>query len=87
MMSITEDMACSDFVELVTEYLENELPIELRGRFEQHLDICSGCREYLHQIRVSIDALRQAWERTVPPDDRERLLQCFREWKATEEKG
>ena len=76
------DLACQELVELVTDYLEQTLSHDERTRFEQHLAMCGGCREYLREIRSTIDLSRKLSQGTLGskvPDD---LLTLFRKWKA-----
>ena len=40
-MSYPIGMTCQELVELVTEYLEGTLAVEMRARFEEHLAVCS----------------------------------------------
>lgn len=54
------ELACRELVELVTDYLDGVLPSELQAEVRQHLDGCDGCTEYLRQIGLTIQALRQA---------------------------
>ena len=74
------DMACQDFVELVTEYFEDTLSISDRARFEAHLAICPPCTEYLEQMRTTLRLLGRLTEDSVPPAAREQLLALFRDW-------
>ena len=79
----SDDLACHELVELVTDYLENALtPIE-RARLEQHLDQCPGCREYLAQMRQTIHVVGQLQVDSIEPMMRDRLLQLFREWQGS----
>jgi predicted anti-sigma-YlaC factor YlaD len=80
-MSTVDDLPCRDVVELVTDYLELALPEPLRRCFEEHLEICDGCRLYLGQMRLSIRALRARPERSMSFRGREQLLEQYREWK------
>jgi anti-sigma factor RsiW len=48
------DLDCRDFVELVTEYIEGVLAPHERSRVEAHMAICSGCADYLAQIRETV---------------------------------
>jgi anti-sigma factor RsiW len=50
-------LACREFVELVTDYLDDALPPEQRARFEAHMDGCDGCTGYLEDIRMVAAAL------------------------------
>lgn len=75
-------MTCRDFVELVTDYLEDRLDAEARARFEQHLAECPGCARYLDQIRASAGALGRLTLDTLSPDARAHLLDAFRTWRS-----
>jgi len=80
-MYVTDDLACHELVELVTDYLENALaPIE-RARLEGHLDQCPGCREYLAQMRLTIQAVGQLQVDSIDATMRDRLLQVFHDWQ------
>lgn len=82
-----EVMACSTFVELVTEYLEQALPGEQRARFEQHLHFCEGCVTYLEQIRATsqiVHGIGVVADATAAPIDIEPLVSAFRRWKESQ---
>jgi anti-sigma factor RsiW len=76
------DLACKELVELVTEYLEQTLSFEERTRFEHHLTLCRGCKEYLRQMRSTIDISRRLAEDALPLKVQDELLAVFRRWKA-----
>ena len=80
-MHASDDIACHELVELVTEYLENALAPRQRARLEAHLDDCAGCREYLEQMRQTIRALGRIEVDSIEPAMRDRLLHVFREWR------
>lgn len=75
-----EGLPCNELVELVTEYLEGTLTPEERARFDAHLDICSGCRTYLEQMRQTIEATGRLSDGAVPKEAMEALVQAFRSW-------
>ena len=77
----TNDLTCRELVELVTEYLEGELPDDERMRFEDHLAHCTGCRRYLDQMRLAIATVGQLREDDLSPVVRDDLLSVFRTWK------
>jgi anti-sigma factor RsiW len=79
-MSATE-LTCKELVEIVTDYLEDRLPLADRRRFEQHLAGCEGCRNYLDQMRKTI-SLAGGLEDAIPAPTRERLLRAFRDWRS-----
>ena len=55
-----DEVACQELVELVTGYLDGVLPPDLKDKFQQHLNGCGGCSEYVRQIGLTIRALQQA---------------------------
>jgi anti-sigma factor RsiW len=80
-MLISEDLTCKELVELVTDYLEDELSSADRDRFEQHLVLCDGCAWYLDQMRTTIALTGSLAEESIPADAQERLLTVFRDWR------
>jgi anti-sigma factor RsiW len=76
-------MTCEEFVELVTEYLEGSLDPEAEGRFDLHAAQCPGCDIYLEQFRETIRRVGRLEPETVDPATLDRLLDAFRDWKAT----
>jgi anti-sigma factor RsiW len=81
MMIQTEEMACQEFVELVTAYLEGALSPSDRERLASHLAECDGCADYLEQMRVTIRTLGRLREEDISPAARDVLLAAFRDWK------
>jgi predicted anti-sigma-YlaC factor YlaD len=78
----TPEMSCQELVELVTEYLEGTLPAPDRVRFEEHLAVCTGCRNYLDQMRQTIRISGTLTEASLSEPMKEELLDLFRAWKA-----
>jgi anti-sigma factor RsiW len=78
---MTEDLACRELVELVTDYLEGTLPPDLRARLEAHLTDCDGCTTYVEQIRETIRLSGRLEPEELDQDLRERLLAAFRDWR------
>ncbi len=76
-----EPLTCQELVEVITSYLEGSLPGPERARFESHLDMCTGCRRYLDQMRRTIGLVGRLREGDVPPQARANLLAAFRSWK------
>ena len=60
-----QELACQQLVELVAEYLDDALSLEMKARFEEHLAGCDGCTTYLSQTQQIIAELRGL---TAPPD-------------------
>jgi anti-sigma factor RsiW len=72
------DLACQEFVELVTDYLEGALPRDVRRALEAHLALCDGCTQYLEQMRETIRLTGRVSEESLEPELRERILDAFR---------
>jgi anti-sigma factor RsiW len=76
-----DDLPCQELVELVTDYLEDRLPDSERRRFDAHLLDCSGCRTYLEQVRLMVQALGALRAESIEPEMKDRLLGAFRDWR------
>lgn len=75
-------MSCEQFVELVTEYLDDAMDPDTKRRFEEHLDICPGCVTYLEQIRETIRQAGQLQPEDLSPAARDHLLTAFEGWRS-----
>jgi hypothetical protein len=76
-----EPMSCRELVELVTEYLEQALPLGERERFDAHLALCDPCVTYLAQMKQTLAAVGTLNEEAVPPEAQQKLLEAFRDWR------
>jgi anti-sigma factor RsiW len=77
----TPPMDCKELVELVTAYLEGALDDASRARFEDHLQACDGCENYLQQFRVTVATLGTIPDEELDPAFRDRLLAALRDWR------
>jgi anti-sigma factor RsiW len=77
----TEQLSCQELVELVTDYFEGALAPEAAGEFERHIAGCTGCHEYVEQMRRTIELTGTLTTADVPPEAAERLLAAFRDWR------
>lgn len=75
------DLTCREVVDLVTDYLEGALPTKDRLDFERHLVWCSWCRDYLDQVRTTIELTGSVQVEEPASPLREQLLEAFRDWK------
>jgi anti-sigma factor RsiW len=80
-MSELEQLSCQELVELVTDYLEGVLPDADRGRLEEHLETCDGCRDYVEQMRRTIALTGTTRPVDLAPVAEDALLAAFRDWK------
>ena len=78
-----EDLACQELVEIITDYLEGALSDAERERFEAHLEICEGCRQYVDQMQTTIRVVGTLSDGDLDPGAKDQLLQLFREWNRT----
>ena len=74
-------MACKDVVQLITAYLDGDLPDDMRAEVDEHLDGCDGCRNVLAQWRTIIALAGRLTEADVDNTDeitRDRLISTIR---------
>ena len=76
-------MTCRQVVQLLNDYLDNELSPAERARVDEHLSGCDGCTAFLEQLRTSLRAVHGLAEVDVPPALRADLARAFRGWKPT----
>jgi len=79
----TDEVLCSEFVGLVTDYWEGALPEDRVALVEEHLVMCDWCKVYLDQMEATVEAMPGAGEtEEVPPETERALLSSFRAWVA-----
>ena len=74
-------ISCADALELMTDHLEGALSQADAARMRAHLDGCEACNVYLHQLRATIEIVREAGpseEFPVDPHRVDSLAQLFR---------
>jgi anti-sigma factor RsiW len=71
-------ITCKEFVELVTAHLDGVLADADRTRFDCHRERCPGCRAYLQQFRLTVDALSAAPIEAVEPANLDDLVRSFK---------
>jgi anti-sigma factor RsiW len=77
----TDEMACKELVEMLTEYLEGTLTKEDRHRLESHLTECPYCLDYVDQFRETIAATGELTLDSIAPERRAGVLEAFRGWR------
>jgi anti-sigma factor RsiW len=73
-------LTCHEVIDILTEYIEDALPVEERRRVEEHLAACDGCTAYLEQLRETIRLTGMLTEEQIPVEQKEQLLDAFRDW-------
>jgi hypothetical protein len=76
------DRPCTTVVELVTEYVEDELAPHQRTSYELHVVYCVGCAAFLGQMRETVDGLGELPLDRVDEDERTLLVSAFRKERA-----
>ncbi len=80
-------MACREFVEVLTNYLEGAMSRRDAARLEAHLGQCHGCTEYVEQMRRTVTLAGRLTVEDVPGEGRDHLLGAYRAWKAERAPG
>jgi anti-sigma factor RsiW len=78
---LVRDVTCREAVELVTNYLEGQLPRRQRRGLEQHLAACKDCAAYLAQVRAVLDATGRAGPEDLDEATLDGLLDLYRRTK------
>ena len=77
-----QEIVCHQFVELVTEYLDEALPAEDVELVEEHLVMCDWCRDYLDQVEATTEVVAQAAPSAPPEELMRTVMDAFRERQA-----
>jgi hypothetical protein len=72
----------SDIKSLTANYLDGELPLETRARFDGHLDQCDDCSQELADMRATIKLLRTLPNPEPPSDLVDNVMARIREGEA-----
>ena len=59
---------CGSVVKLLADYLERQLPQDLRAEFEAHLSQCPRCVAQLRTYESTVSMLRSLRDDDLPPD-------------------
>ncbi len=73
------DITCRQAVDLITGYLDDVLPADVRSRLETHLADCPHCAEYIAQIRAIIAISGHVETDELTPRARETLVRLYRQ--------
>jgi anti-sigma factor RsiW len=75
------DLVCQQAIELLTEYLEDNLSRRQKRRLERHLRACPNCSNYLEQIRITIRLTGAMEPEELTPDAVDDLTQLYQRWR------
>ena len=76
--------ACIEFVELITDYLDDAVDDVTRERIQDHLRLCEGCRNYVGEVQATIATMGRVGdaEASEPSEPvRAGLIAAFRLWR------
>jgi predicted anti-sigma-YlaC factor YlaD len=65
---------CKEVVELLGDYLENDVAVDLRADLESHLAQCHTCRVILDSTRKTIRIVTESRSFDVPDEFSERMI-------------
>jgi len=51
-------MTCREVIRVLGSFVDEELPADARGRFEEHLAACPKCTAYLDTYRRTVDLVK-----------------------------
>lgn len=75
-------MTCKEFIDFLMAYIEGELEPEAATVFEQHMQLCSPCVDYLESYRKTVELGRMVCvedDADVPDDVPEGLVKAILE--------
>jgi len=78
---MTAMLSCQELTELVTDYLEGRLKLGDRISFRMHVAMCPSCREYLHQMELTVNTVGELCDAEIPSDVKDELMSAFQDWK------
>jgi predicted anti-sigma-YlaC factor YlaD len=62
-------LSCKELVSHSSDYLDGQLRLRERISLRTHLAICSHCRRFIRQLRLSQAVLRQLPDQAIPELD------------------
>jgi anti-sigma factor RsiW len=71
-------VVCASGVDLLTEYLEDALPADVRAELESHVARCARCVAFIESYRQTPRILRQATLAALPAALEESLTEFLR---------
>ena len=67
------DVICASGVNLLADYLEGLLPLDVRASIERHVLSCERCQAFIASYQATPDILRAATDVVLPEDLRRSL--------------
>ena len=78
-MQLVERLSCRELIEFLNDYLDDVLPTARRAVFEEHLQICPDCKNYLDAYRKTMEMsvasmMKQGDHLDAPPEELVRAI-------------
>ena len=70
-------LTCKDFLNDLSEYLDDSLDPEIKARLHQHVNECPNCWVVLDTTQKTIRVFRGVEPQAIPPDIHSRLLSAL----------
>ncbi len=70
---------CRDYLERLSRYLDDDLPIKDRRMIEKHLADCPCCEEVLEGLKDTVDLCHDKGRPSLPREVRQRARQRVRD--------
>ena len=69
---------CKECIDLLLDYVEGELPLDVRSRLEVHMGGCELCDAFLKTYKATPGLCRKALAAKMPDDIAKRLTDFLR---------
>lgn len=69
---------CAKLESLIGDYVDDQLPQNVKGAVDHHMSQCAPCMAFLRQYRFAPDACRKMLMKAVPAEMEDRLLSFLR---------
>lgn len=80
-------LTCKEFVQRVTDYIEASLTFGRWVQCQLHLGVCRGCRNYLKQMKETVQRLGDLQQVPPPEAVRQALQRRFKTWAGSRRGG
>ena len=72
MTGLDHDHRCTDFLERLSRYLDDDLPEAQRRTIEKHLRDCPCCEDVLESLKFTVTVCHEKGRPALPRDVRQR---------------
>lgn len=76
--TVLSNKTCKQMAELVYNYLNDSLNPRVKGDFEQHLQVCPDCVNFLNTYRKTVEVTQAVRAEEIPANVRKNILEFLR---------